>query len=425
MMFSTTILKNGTKIISHEHKGSRTAYIEVRVKAGSKYCPSGKEGLAHFLEHMIMNGSSKYPSGTHVKRAVGNFGGKINASTGTESLSIWIKFAREDLTKAGDIIFSIVTDPLLAKEELEGERNIILEEIARTQDSLKGKISDALYSLIFSGHSLSHPIGGYPKTVETIAWEDITPFFKIHFVPSNMTVVSSGGIEHKEFVRLAERYFSRLEKRPVPTYQIFKPNLPGPKAIVLNEPSNQARVMIGFVLESGKNLQDFVLTDALNGILNSPDRLRDRLRERENLVYDVSAHRDNYEDVSIVSVEGGFNYDRADYAVGVVCEELRLLKEKPVGKEELARLIKKVEVSLLFDLEDPETWANFAFRWDRLLGITLTPDEYLQKLNKVSPPDLQNLARRIFVPEKAFLSVSHRNIKSEKFEKIISEKLGS
>ena len=117
-MFSKTTLKNGIKVISHEHKDSRAAYIEVRVKAGSKYCPPGKEGLTHFLEHMIMNGSSNYPGGTQVKRTVGNFGGKINASTGPESFGFWIKFAKEDLDKAGDVIFSIITKPLLAKEEM-------------------------------------------------------------------------------------------------------------------------------------------------------------------------------------------------------------------------------------------------------------------------------------------------------------------
>src|SRR3990170_1270015 len=126
-MFSKTTLKNGIKVISHEHKDSRAAYIEVRVKAGSKYCPPGKEGLTHFLEHMIMNGSSNYPGGTQVKRTVGNFGGKINASTGPESFGFWIKFAKEDLDKAGDVIFSIITKPLLAKEEIEGERKVILE----------------------------------------------------------------------------------------------------------------------------------------------------------------------------------------------------------------------------------------------------------------------------------------------------------
>ena len=424
-MFSTTILKNGVKVISHEHKDSRTAYIEVRVKAGSKYCPPGKEGLAHFLEHMIMNGSSKYPSGTQVRSAVGDFGGGINASTGAESLGVWINFAREDLIKAGDIIFPLVTDPLLDREELEGERKSILEEIARTQDSLKRKVSDALYSLVFSGHPLSQPTIGFPKTVEAITWEDATSFFKTHFVPSNITVVSSGGINHLEFAQLVESHFSKIEKQKVPLYENFRLRFTGPKAVVLKEPSNQARVMLGFVLEPVSSVQDFVLTDVISGILNSPDRLRNRLRERENLAYEVGSFLDNYEDVSIVDVSGGFNYSRADYAVGVICEELRLLKEETVGKKELSRLIKKVEVSLLFDLEDPETWAKFALRWNRLLGITLTPDEYLSALGNVSPPDLRNLARRIFVPERAFLSVSHRNIKGEKFEKLLSEKLSS
>src|SRR3989304_2745453 len=126
-MFSTTILKNGVKVISHEHKDSRTAYIEVRVKAGSKYCPPGKEGLAHFLEHMVMNGSKKYPGPLLMHREIDEIGGSINAVTSKERVEYFVKVARDDLEKGLDVLLSLVSDPLLDEKELMGEKKIVLE----------------------------------------------------------------------------------------------------------------------------------------------------------------------------------------------------------------------------------------------------------------------------------------------------------
>lgn len=423
-MFSTTTLKNGLKIITHEHHDSNIIYIEVSVSGGSKYSPQGKEGLAHFVEHMVMNGTRKYPSGLDIRRAVENLGGKSNAVTSKESASFWVKVLHEDLDQAAEILFPLVVSPLLSKSELTGERKIILEELSREQDRLERKVNNSLFKLVFGGHPLAHPVLGYSETISKIKHEDIASFVKDFYVPKNMVVAVAGKLSHESFVALIEDYFFDFENYRPPVYSEFSYRQFGPRAVVLIEDSKQANLIMSFP-SFPRNLRDHLIEKVMSYLMSSHDRLFARLREKEKLAYTVEMYRPRFKDLSLISVHGGFTYSEVSRAVSTICEELKKIKEEEISPEELRKIKKLIEVDLLFDLEKPSKWVEFVLEWNHFLGDPIEPQQFLDELAKVSADEIRELAQKIFVPDNAYLSVSHRDITSEELEEILLKGLSA
>uniref|UniRef100_A0A831Z1J6 Insulinase family protein n=1 Tax=candidate division WWE3 bacterium TaxID=2053526 RepID=A0A831Z1J6_UNCKA len=417
-MFSTTTLGNGLKIITHEQPGVESVYIDIEVSAGSKYCPSGKEGLAHFVEHMIMNGTKDYPSGLDLSRAIQNLGGKLNATTWKESVNYWVKVLYKDLDKAAEIFFPLVISPLLSENEFAGERKIILEEIARAQDRLERKVSDSLFKIVFGNHPLAHPGLGYPETLARIKHADITSFVSEFYVPGNIVISASGKAPHERFVELVKSYFSDIKNRLAPSYTGFEYHQSGPRAVVLAEESKQASLILSFP-NSPQKLHDHMVERVLVSILMSRERLSERLREKEHLAYEVGMRSFRLRDLSLPSVFGGFTYSEVAKSVSIICEELKRFKDDGVPTEELEKIKKVVEVSLLFDLESPGKWSEFILDWNHFLGDPIEPEKFLNELEKVSADEIRELSQKIFVPENAYLSVSHKNVTAKELEDIL------
>lgn len=422
-MHQTTTLENGLKIITHEQPGIESVYVDIEVSSGSKFSPPGKEGLAHFAEHMVLNGNEKYPTGLDVTRAIKNLGGKMNASTGKESVNYWVKVLHKDLDLAAEVIFPLITSPLLSEKGLDGERKIILEEISRAQDNLERKVSDALFRLFFGEHSLAHPGLGYPESLNIINHTDITSFVKKFHNPKNIVVVASGGLSHDKFVDLVESYFSKISGgQQSEAYSKFKYRRLGPKAVVLTDDSKQARLVLSFP-NLPRTSHDHMVERVLSSILHSSDRLDARLREKEHLAYEVGMRRFRTIDLSLPSVFGGFTYSEVAKAVSIICEELERFKKEGTSSEELGRIKKVIEVDLQFGLEAPEGWADFILNWNHFLGDPISPEKFLNELARISAEEVKELARKIFVPDNAYLAVSHREITSNELEEILQKGL--
>ena len=421
-MYQTTVLNNGLKIITKELSDAKTVLLQVTFKAGAKFSPPGKGGLAHFMEHMVRNGSRKYPSPLLLLRAIEELGGISNAETSKEDAHYWIKVASEDLEKAADITFSLVTDPLLDQKELPGEKKVILEEIARHNDQIGMLISDEFHTLVFGDHSLGHRGLGYPETIRGFATQDFLRFFSNFYLAQNAIVYAAGNLKHTQITELAQKYFPQTSERALPSYQPFQNASSGPQVRILRKPSQQAVTVLGF-LTFPKNFTEHIQEDILTELINSKDRLPARLREKEHLAYSVGARYRQFQDASLVMANGGFSLDKIKKAVQALTEEFQKVKENPIEKRELTKIKKIVEVGLLSSLEKPSGWVDFALFGNDFAGRPIEPEDYLEEIKKISPEDVQRLAQKTFTPERAYLATVHESLEASELEKILSQGL--
>lgn len=423
LMYQVTTLKSGLKVISKELKTIKTVLLRINLKAGSKFVPQGKEGLAHLLEHMVMKGSKRYPSSLTVLRTIEELGGTINGRTGPENATYFVKVIAEDLEKAAEVLFPLVITPLLNKGEFPGEKKIVLEEVARYEDRIENLVSDNFYISVFGKHPLGKRVLGYRETVENLSTGDVTNFFNTYYLPKNIVISAAGNVDHDQLVGLVQKWFRASAKgRDLPKYKKFEPGQEGPRATILRRGANQAHLMLGFLIPP-RSLTEYIRARFVCRLLQSKDRLFAKLREREKLAYGVDASYFTYQDGSILLISGGFSHNRVAEAVKALAGELQALKEKLVAKNELAKIRKLIEVGLLFAFETPGGWVNFALFGNDLLGHAIEPEEYLREVSKVTADDIQRFAQEIFVSERAYLSTVHENINTEDLEKLIRDGL--
>ncbi len=200
------ILSNGIQLINFRRIGS-PLYIKCMFVAGSRF--DHIDGISHFLEHLLVAGTKKFPTKNILSSYIENHGGYFNAQTGLETLSINISLGDpSDITTASDILKQIILNPLFNTKTIETERNSILIEIKNTKANPIKSLYDSFTSLAFKNTPLDHSILGSESSLKEITKRDILTFYDTNILNGQIILSSSGDIS----IQKIEKYFNWLNK---------------------------------------------------------------------------------------------------------------------------------------------------------------------------------------------------------------------
>ena len=179
--------------------------INVVFLSGSRFDKNGKEGTAHFLEHMITAGSSKFPSKDKLAAYIEQYGGIFGASTSDDTMNIRVSLGDpSDVSKAFDVLHEILLDPFFEEKILETERGSVLREIGETISNPQRLIWEIYDKLFFQGTEIGRPTAGSEDSIPLISKEDVSDFYKNNLVSGRMALVVSGGVKLDSLVKEAE-----------------------------------------------------------------------------------------------------------------------------------------------------------------------------------------------------------------------------
>lgn len=203
-----TCLDNGLRIAS-EDSGAPTATVGLWIDAGSRSELSDNNGVAHFLEHMAFKGTSKR-SQTDLELEVENMGAHLNAYTSREQTVFYAKCLSKDVANAVELLADIIQNSKLGESEIERERSVILREMQEVESNLQEVVFDHLHATAFQGTPLGQTILGPTKNIKSIGRNDLVNYINTHYKASRIVLSGSGGVNHNDFVKLAEQNFSKL-----------------------------------------------------------------------------------------------------------------------------------------------------------------------------------------------------------------------
>ncbi|NTW16990.1 MAG: insulinase family protein, partial [Syntrophaceae bacterium] len=129
-----TVLPNGIRVVSEEVNYVRSISIGLWVRSGSRHEDSVSNGTAHFIEHMLFKGTKKR-SAFDIASAIDSVGGMMNAFTGKELTSFYIKIPDYHLSMAIDLLADIFINSRFHEEEIRKEQSVVLQEINMIEDS--------------------------------------------------------------------------------------------------------------------------------------------------------------------------------------------------------------------------------------------------------------------------------------------------
>src|ERR671927_1611682 len=199
-------LDSGERVISERLEPVRSAAIGYWIGAGSRDETDAKAGISHFIEHLLFKGSQGYTA-LEIAEIFDELGGELNAATSREHTLVYARVPDHHLETALDVMSDMVFSPLF--EDLDAEREVVLEEIAMYEDTPQELVHDLIAQAIFGAHALGRPVIGTAQVISNVSKRTLQSYHRTLYTPANIVVAAAGAIDHEQLVRLVERAVER------------------------------------------------------------------------------------------------------------------------------------------------------------------------------------------------------------------------
>ncbi len=397
-----TQLPGGLRLVVEPLDHVRSVGIGVWVTTGSRHEPDHLLGVSHFLEHLVFKGTPRR-SAKAIARAIDARGGHLDAFTGRELGCYYAKVLDERLPEALDLLSDILTEPLLAPEDIERERRVILEEIKLSGDTPTDDLFDLFYSTIFDGHPLGRPVFGTPATVGRLQRDELLDWRASHVFTENLLIAVSGSCRPEEVAEYVSGAFS-IEGRNHSS-ATTPPVHSGPRLVVKQKASEQIHRCLGFPSVSDTSPRRYVAS-ILNAIVGGgvASRMFQSIREEEGLAYAVYSFLDTYSDAGAMGIYAGVSPNELTKVLALIAKELRSIAENGVEPEELTLTKGQLKSQMTLALEDSTNRMSRLAKQVITFGRHWTLEESMGLIDAVSLEEIQALAEEIFVPSKYCLA---------------------
>lgn len=394
--FNLFTLKNDLRIIYKQVASTKIVHCGIAIDVGSRDEMPHQFGIAHFWEHMAFKGTKNRKS-HHILQSIDSVGGELNAYTTKEKVYFYISVLDKFADKAFDILSDITFNSVFPEQQIERERQVILEEMAMYKDSPDDAIQDDLEDLIFDAHPLGHNILGTTATVKSFSKTNFDQFIRSSISTSKIVVSIVGNLPLARINRLTQKYFAAIPNLSGPGRKLLKPKTFS-KHIHIEKPITQAHVGIGipgFSVADKRRVPLAMLVNLLGGPgLNT--RLNMQLREKMASVYAIEAHYSAFADTGLVSIFFGTELKNIAKSKKAVQRELIKLRNKPLGTLQLHRL-KEQMMGQLAMAEEYHASLMLAMAKSLLDTETIQAvEEVFDDIEKVTALELQEIAQHIF-----------------------------
>jgi predicted Zn-dependent peptidase len=380
-----TSLPTGLAVVTETVPHLKTAAIGVFVEAGSRYERAGEHGLSHFIEHMAFKGTRRR-NAREIAETIENVGGDLNAETGVERTSYFARVLASDADLVLDVIGDLLTESAFAPEELEREKNVVVQEIGAVEDTPDDLVFDLLTATAWPDQPIGRPILGTREGVGAFDRPAIDLYLGRRYSAGATVVAAAGAVEHDHILDLAQSRLGALSQAPAPAEA--RAAYRGGE-IKVKRRLEQTHVVVGFegrASSAPDHDAAQVFAAAAGGGMSS--RLFQEVREKRGLAYSIYGFHWDFIDTGLF----GFYAASAHKDVAeVVAASVDCLSEAAHGLEEseIRRAKAQMKVSLVTALEQPGARVHQLSRQMQIYGRPLSFDEMLARVDAVTVEDVR------------------------------------
>ena len=385
-------LSNGIRVVHKQVSGSKIAHCAIMLDIGSRDEKEHQQGLAHFWEHMAFKGTKKRKA-FHVINRLESLGGELNAYTTKEKICFYSTVLDHHLDKSVELLYDITFNSTFPEDQMDMERQVILEEMSMYKDSPEDAIQDDLDFLIFQEHQLGKNILGEEKSVAAFKRRSIEEFIRENLDTSRIVISSVGSYPLKNLKKIVEKYF-----KDQPQVSMSRPRLSPngftPVSKIEERDILQSHVGMGrraFDIHSNLKAPFFVLNNILGGhSLNS--RLNLSLREKSGLVYNIESNYQAMTDTGVFSIFYATDPKNVNKSIHLIEREFDKLRTKPLGDKQLQSAKDQIKGQLAMAEENNQ---NFMLMMAKSLldhGRIESIEQVFRKIDEVSKDTILELA---------------------------------
>ncbi len=393
-MVSKTILDNGIRIITEEIDHVRSVSIGAWVEGGSRHESGSTNGAAHFIEHMLFKGTERR-SAFDIASAIDSVGGVMNAATGKEQTSFYIKIPDYHQELAVDLLADIFTGSRFDEAEIGRERSVILQEIRMVEDTPDDLIHDFFEGRFWKAHPLGFPVLGTKETVEAFGRGDLLAFFQNRYRGNRLVIAAAGHLEHKPFVEAIRRSFGSIAASSAGGPESAPEARPG--KYLLRKDLEQVHLIIGAPAPSAVSPErhaGFILNAVLGGSMSS--WLFQEIREKRGLAYAIYSYLASYMDTGLFGVYVGTGSEKVREVLGLVREGMMRFSSELLSEGELRSAKELIKGNYLLGMESTDNRMTGLARNEICFGRQVTPEEVIARIDAVDREAVRSLAERLF-----------------------------
>jgi predicted Zn-dependent peptidase len=396
-----TVAPSGIHVLSETIPGVRSASVGVWVRHGAAHESADMAGASHLLEHMVFKGTSRR-SAREIALALEGLGGSLDAYTSREHTSYQARVLDEHFPVALDVLSDLVLHPLLRDQDLELEREVVLEEISMVEDTPDDLVFELHGEAMWKGHPYGRSILGSRERVSSMTARDLRTLHEGHYTGPNLVVAAAGNVRHEDLVERVEACFGDIAPRGrgadihgLPEFE--------PGSSVVRRDLAQTHIVLARPCPPHSDPRRYalaLLSAAFGGGMSS--RLFQRIREELGLAYSVFSFQSFYSLGGVTGVYVGTRPEWADRAEGAVLEEMARLSREGLGREELEMVRNQVKGQIMLSLESTGARLHRLAHFALYREPFLTLDEVLSRIDAVSEGELRSVASEFWDPERQF-----------------------
>ena len=404
-MYRVTKLHNGLTIATAEMPHMLSVSVGLWVGVGSRYEPAPLNGVCHFIEHLLFKGTKKR-SAKEISQAVEGIGGYLNAFTSEEMTCFHTRAGYDRFDELLDVLLDMLLGSRFDPAEIAKEREVIKEEIAMGLDEPQHQVQELLNATLWPGQPLGRPITGTNRTLDAMTRNHLLGYLRENYVAGNVVIVAAGRVSHRQVVRAAARYASRLPATARPCFTAARTDQQHPRIRLFTKKTEQTQIALGIRTCSRQDERRYALR-LLNTILgeNMSSRLFQVVREDRGLAYSIYSTPSFFSDAGDLVISAGLDTDNLTKVLRLVLRELRRLTEAAPNAAELRRARDYVIGQIDLSLESTENQMNWL--GEQLLGYgkVLRPTQIKRRLSEVTAGEIRAVARDFLRPERLNLAL--------------------
>jgi predicted Zn-dependent peptidase len=402
-MFQKTVLPNGVRVLSESIPYVKSIALGIWIGTGSRYETDYNHGISHFIEHLIFKGT-KTRSAKDIAETVDAVGGQLNAFTAKEHTCYYIKVLDTHLDLGMDILSDMLLASKFDPEDINREREVVIEEIHMYEDSPDELVHDIHLDKVWSGHPLGRNILGTTDSVSGLDRDKIKEYYHSHYTADNLVIACAGNLRHETLVELATKYFGHLSG--IKNFPPETPPVITPTRSIYTKETEQVHLCLGTV-SVPQNSPDLYTAHILNNILGGgiSSRLFQSIREDRGLAYSVYSYQTNYSNAGLFTVYAGTRPSNTSKVIDLVIENIADVKNNGITAQELSRAKEQLKGALLLGLESSSSRMSRIGKLEISLGKYITMEEVVAKIEQVTLQDLNRMANELFTAENLCLTV--------------------
>lgn len=393
-MYKKTIFDNGLRVVTESVPHVKSVSVGIWVNIGSRDEKDSEAGLSHFLEHMLFKGTSTR-SALDIAKEFDQVGGLANAFTSKECTCFHARVMTEHLTRVTDLLTDIFLHSTLESEDIDRERQVILQEINMIEDTPDEHVHVLFNQNFWTGTPLGRSVLGMAETVAGFDREDLARYLKRRYLPSKIVIAAVGDLEHENFLNLIRPLFEALPEAEDGLVRIA-PEVRETTAISYKD-LEQVHLCLGTPFTTAVDEKRYigaVLNTLLGGNMSS--RLFQEVRENRGLAYSIYSFISNYADAGLLGIYAGVGPERALEAIELIVAELKKIKREDLKDSEVKSAKEYLKGGIVLSLDSIDNLMIHLAKNEITFKKRVTYESILSAVDEVTPSQIVELANRYF-----------------------------